>query len=154
MCIVKALQAQSNLPLRYRLEFWKANMLRPLLQLHPNWERFKKLLNDSSDWPLEDISESNCADNINEALTFGNHKGASSNPKLLLLLMGNNIIYGFAVQFPLEKMTNIPGILFAPLNIQEQTPSMTVQAELSHQNNSPTTRATDGPCPAHPSTAT
>jgi hypothetical protein len=34
--------------------------------------------------------------------------------------MSNNIFYGFVVLFPLEKMTNIPGILFAPLNIQEQ----------------------------------
>ncbi len=102
------------------MEFWKADTLHPLLHLHPNWERFEKLLNNGLDWPLEDISQTDCADDINEALTFGNHKGASLNPELLLLLMSNDVVYGFAVPSPLEKMMNIPGILFAPLNIQEQ----------------------------------
>jgi hypothetical protein len=120
MCIVKALQAQSNSPLGYGSEFWKGDMSCPLLHLHPNWECFEKLLNNGLDWPLEDILELDCMDNVNKALTFGNHKGASSNPVLLLLLMSNDSIHGFIVPFPLEKMANILGILFVPLNIQEQ----------------------------------
>ncbi len=81
MCIMKELQAQSNSPLRYGSEFWKADMLRPLLHLHLNWEHFKKLLNNGLDWPLEDISELDCTDDLKKALTFGNHKGASLNPE-------------------------------------------------------------------------
>jgi hypothetical protein len=59
-------------------------------------------------------------EDVKEALTFGNHTGASSEPELLLSLVQNDVVYGFTVPFPLKKMTNIPGILFAPLNIQEQ----------------------------------
>jgi hypothetical protein len=81
---------------------------------------FQKAAQKQLRWPLEDITETDRADNLNKALTFGNHKGASSNPEHLLLLMSNDLFCGFAIPFPLEKMTNIPGILFAPLNIQEQ----------------------------------
>ena len=41
-------------------------------------------------------------------------------PKLLTSLVNNNVVHGFTIPFPLKKMYKIPGILFAPLNIQEQ----------------------------------
>jgi hypothetical protein len=72
------------------------------------------------------------------------------NTELLSSIMSNDVVYGFTIPFPLEKMTNIPGILSTS---KSRTP-LTDLAESSHQNNSPTTRANDGPCPAHPSTAT
>jgi hypothetical protein len=55
-----------------------------------------------------------------KAMSFGNHKGASSEPDLLSSLVRNDVIHGFALPLPLEKMHTIPGNLFAPLNIQEQ----------------------------------
>jgi hypothetical protein len=120
LCITQALEAQKDSPLGFGSEFKKANTLRPLLHRHPNWRRFEKLLNEGSDWPLEDISEEDRVQDVLEAMSFGNHKGASSEPDLLSSLVRNDVIHGFALPLPLEKMHTIPGILFAPLNIQEQ----------------------------------
>jgi hypothetical protein len=102
------------------LEIKKAATLQPLLHLHPNWPCFEKLLNEGSNWPLEEIPELSRAKDVKEAFGFGNHKGASFAPELLTLLVNNNVVLGFAVPFPLKKMHKIPGILFAHLNIQEQ----------------------------------
>jgi hypothetical protein len=120
MCITKTLHAQRDSPRGYGSEFCKAKTLRPLLHIHPNWPRFEQLLNKGSDWPLDNIEDRDREEDVKEALTFSNHKGALSKPNLLLSLVRNDVVYGFAVPFPLKKMTNIPGILFAPLNIQEQ----------------------------------
>ncbi len=81
--IGKALEAQHNSPLGYRSEFRMAATLAPLLGLHPTWDRFKILLKEGSDWPLEELDKEKRKDNVKEALTFENHKGASTNPVLL-----------------------------------------------------------------------
>ncbi len=95
-------------------------MLEQLLNLHPNWERFKNLLNNESIWPLAEISEEERIKDVEEALTFRNHKGATKKPDLLKLLVNNDIIHGFALPLPLDKIIRIQGILLAPLNIQAQ----------------------------------
>jgi hypothetical protein len=58
--------------------------------------------------------------NLFEALSFGNHKGASSQPELLKELVTSNFIHGYALPLPLDKITRIPGVCMAPLNIQAQ----------------------------------
>ncbi len=83
MSIEKALEAQASSPLGYGSEFRKPDTLRPLLQLHPNWERFERLLKNGSDWPLDPISEEDREQDVHEALEFGNHKGAELEPDLL-----------------------------------------------------------------------
>jgi hypothetical protein len=118
--IGKALEAQQNSPLGYGSEFRMAATLAPLLRLHPNWDCFKILLNKGSDWSLEELVEEKRKDNVKEALIFGNHKGTSTNPVLLQALVNNNLTYGFATPFPLNKIEKLKGILFAPLNIQGQ----------------------------------
>ncbi len=94
--------------------------LMPLLRIHPNWDCIKILLKEGSDWPLEELDKEKKKDNIKEALTFGNHKGASTNPALLKALVNKDVTYGFAIPFPLDKIKKLKGILFAPLNIQAQ----------------------------------
>jgi hypothetical protein len=122
MSIDKALGAQSDSLLGYGSEFKKTATLQPLLHLHLNRPCFKKLLNEGSDWPLEESPESSqqAKKDIKEALRFENHKGASLTPELLTSCVNNNVVHGFAIPFLLKKMYKIPGILFAPLNIQEQ----------------------------------
>ncbi len=116
----KALKAQQDLPLGYGFEFQKADVLEPLFHLHPKWERFKNLLNNGLVWPLAEISKEKRVKDVEEALTFGNHKGATKQPDLLKLLVNNDIIHGFALPLPLNKIARIQGILLAPLNIQAQ----------------------------------
>jgi hypothetical protein len=95
-------------------------VLEPLFHLHPNWARFKNLLSNGSVWPLAEISKEERFKDVEEALTFGNHKGTTKQPDLLKLLVNDDIIHGFALPLPLDKIAQIQGILLAPLNIQAQ----------------------------------
>jgi hypothetical protein len=79
----RALEAQVNSPMGYGSEFQKVNILQPLLQNHPLWPRLTKLLKFGSQWPTSPSSEEDRMANLLEALSFGNHKGASSQPELL-----------------------------------------------------------------------
>ncbi len=116
----EALKVQQDSPLGYGSEFQKADVLEPLFHLHPNWERFKNLLNNGSVWPLAEISEEEKVEDVEEALTFCNRKGATKQPDLLKLLVKDGVIHGFALPLPLNKIAQIQGILLAPLNIQAQ----------------------------------
>jgi hypothetical protein len=40
---------------------------------------------------------------MKDALKFRNHKGAKSQPELLLKLVSNDVIYGYTIPLPLEK---------------------------------------------------
>jgi len=116
----KVLEAQANTPMGYGSEFRKGDILQPLLQNHPLWPRLTNLLKLGSQWPTTPISEEDRVADLLEALSFGNHKGASSQPKLLEELVTNDVVHGYALPLPLDKITRIPGICMAPLNIQPQ----------------------------------
>ncbi len=55
-----------------------------------------------------------------EALEFGNHKGTTTQPKLLLKLVSGDVKYGYALPPPLGKIFKILNVCMAPLNIQLQ----------------------------------
>jgi len=116
----KALLAQSNLPLGYGSEFKPIEMLELIFKNHPSWSRMKRILTHGSKWPLQPLNEENRIKDVEEALNFGNHKGAIKQQELLEKLVTGDVIRGFAIPLPLSKISQIPGILFAPLNIQAQ----------------------------------
>jgi hypothetical protein len=80
----------------------------------------KSILKNGSQWPTAPILEEERLGNIEEALTFGNHKGATSQLELLLKLVSNDVIYGYAIALPLEKVIQLPHVCMALLNIQAQ----------------------------------
>ena len=57
---------------------------------------------------------------LKEALKFGNHKGAKSQPDLLKRLVTGDVIHGYSLPLPLNKIERIPHVCMAPLNIQAQ----------------------------------
>jgi hypothetical protein len=59
-------------------------------------------------------------DNLMVALTFGNHKGASSQPELLQKLVKKDVTHGFGLIILLSVVSSIPGALLAPVNIIKQ----------------------------------
>ncbi len=79
----------------------------------------KLILLEGSTWPLLPLNESDRLLDINNALDFGNHKGAEEQQELLLKLVKDYVDRGFAFPLPLEKIKNVPSVL-APLNIQLQ----------------------------------
>jgi hypothetical protein len=118
--INQTILAQMDSPLRFGSEFQKSTTLAPLLHLHPNRTSLNLLLIECSSWHLDAISDSDQQADVKEALTFGNHKGATNNLELLELLGNSNVVHGFALPLPLPKIKNIKGMLLAPLNIQAQ----------------------------------
>lgn len=116
----KAIQAQGDSPLSYGSEFRLPPELEPILHLHPNWPQFLRLLTDGSNWPLTDITEEERQADVQEALAFGNHKGAIENSTLLRSLIDDDVTHGYSLPLPLQKIQSINGALLAPMNIVSQ----------------------------------
>ncbi len=116
----KALAAQVGSPVGYGSEFHKGELLLPLFKHHPLWIRLNEMLAHGSQWPTESITEEDRAADLIKALKFGNHKGATTKPELLLKLVSGDVKYGYALPPPLGKIKRIPGICMAPLNIEPQ----------------------------------
>jgi hypothetical protein len=80
----------------------------------------ERLLFEGSNWPTTPIPKEYRFANLDEAIKFRNHKGASSQPNLLRELVKGNVIYGYALSLPLNKIKRIPSVCMAPSNIQAQ----------------------------------
>jgi len=78
------------------------------------------ILKNGSKWPLEEISEEDRVSDLQEALIFGNHKGALSNPDLLKKLISKDVKYGYSLPIPLESVMQIKRLEMAPMNIMTQ----------------------------------
>jgi hypothetical protein len=70
---------------------------------------------------------------INNALKVGNHKGAKQQQELLIKLIKDNVNRRFTLPLPLDKISLIPDILLAPLNIQLQK-TTNQQGEIKPKN--------------------
>ena len=114
----RALHAQNESPLSYSSEFKPVSFLEPIFLHHPSWPRMKSILLEGSTWPLSPLDESDWLLDINNALDFGNHKGAEGQQELLLKLVKDNVDRGFAFPLPFNKIKNVPGVILVPLNIQ------------------------------------
>ncbi len=64
----------------------------------------KQVLEQGSKWPLQPLDEENKVKDVKEALVFGNHKGAIQQQNLLKKLVTNDVIQGFALPLPLNKI--------------------------------------------------
>ncbi len=96
-----ALEAQVKSPMEYGSEFQKGEVLLPLLQCHPLWTRMMIMLAHGSQWPIEPITKEDRAANLIKVLNFRNHKGATSQPELLLKLVSGNVKYWYTLPLPL-----------------------------------------------------
>jgi hypothetical protein len=81
----------------------------------------KSVLSSISKWPLEPIQELEQAKDVKEVIKFGNHKDAVQQDELLQNLVKDDVKRDFALQLPINKISSIPGVLLAPLNIQAQS---------------------------------
>jgi hypothetical protein len=116
----QALEAQRDSPLGPGREFRPTDVLSTIFSHHPLWNRMEEILTRGSKWPLDDISEEDRESDLKEALTFGNHKGASSKPEVLKKLVNKDIKYGYSLPIPLDSVTKIKGLEMAPMNIMAQ----------------------------------
>ena len=115
-----AIEAQKDSPLSYGSEFKATEILDPIFGLHPNWNRMRFILKNGSCWPLDDLPLSLRKKDLKEAMAFGNHKGAESNTGTLRELVKKDVIHGYGLVLPLDKLERIPGVLLAPMNMMKQ----------------------------------
>ena len=80
----------------------------------------RSILKYGSSWSLEDLPVSKKSEDLEEALAFGNHKGAESNPKILKELVEKDVTFGYGLVLPLKELNKVPGVLLAPMNIMKQ----------------------------------
>ena len=118
--LAASLESQRDSTVGYGLEFRDEATLYHLFACHPNWNRMTPILRNGSEWPLEPLDEDSQRADVDEALNFGNHKGASLQPELLKQFVSKDVHYGYCLPLPLGKATKIPNILIAPMNIQKQ----------------------------------
>ena len=116
----RAIESQKESPLGYSLEFRPTGSLEPIFGHHPNWSRMKAILENGLDWPLADLSSAERKEDLEEALEFGNHKSAESNPVLLRELVEKDVTHGYGFPLPLVELHRVPGALLAPMNIMKQ----------------------------------
>ncbi len=63
----------------------------------------KIILLEGSTWPLLPLDEAERLKDIDDALEFGNHKGAVNQKELLLTLVNDDVVRGFALPLPLDN---------------------------------------------------
>ena len=102
------------------MEFRDKATLSHLFARHPNRNRMTQILRNGSKWPLKPLTKDKRRTDVAEALTFGNHTGASLQPELLKNLVSKDVHSGYCLPLPLVKATKIPNILITRMNIQKQ----------------------------------
>ena len=115
-----AIDANSRSILGYGSEFRPTEVIAEIYKNHPCWDRMRNILLHGSDWPLEPITEEQRAADVDEALSFGNHKGAQTRSNELAELVEKDVRFGYALPLPVRVAKALPGVLFAPMNIMDQ----------------------------------
>ena len=89
-----AIDANSRSIIGYGSEFRPTEVIADIYKNHPAWDRMKNILLRGSDWPLESINEEQRAADVDEALSFGNHKGAKARSEELAELVEKDVHFG------------------------------------------------------------
>ena len=101
----------------YGSEFKPTSQLEELLKNHHRWPQMKQLLENGSDWDLEAIPESVREKDATAAIDRGNHKSAKANAKFLEEALSKEIIKGWELILPCEKVSEIPELVISPMGV-------------------------------------
>ncbi len=71
-------------------------------------------------WPLVKLDKDLRKQDLLDAPTSNNHKGASAMPEALQKLIGKDVKYGYSILIPILCIMSIPGLCIAPMNIMAQ----------------------------------
>ena len=80
----------------------------PLLSFWPpsSLVKMEDILANGSKWLFAKISKESRASDLNNALTFGSHKGALTKPDILKKLVSKYVKYSYSIPIPLESVQN------------------------------------------------
>ncbi len=84
-------------------EFRKIPTTKVILMHHPIWPQMKRILTDGLHWPLEELDKNLRIADLNKAIKFGNHKGATNHLIPIQELVETDVKYGYCIPLPLQK---------------------------------------------------
>jgi len=116
----EAINAEGNSPLRYGSEFRSPSSLERIFTHHPLWPRLRNILSSGIKFPLSPLPNHIRRKDTEEAINFGNHKGATTHKQFFTQLLHKDIKHGYSLVIPIEAVLKIEGALMAPLNVVEQ----------------------------------
>jgi hypothetical protein len=116
----RAITADGSSPLKYGSEFRPKSILAPLLSQHPNWKYMGELFDDGCSFIAPELSETDRQRQLELALIFGNHKGASQKQEQMQKLLNDDVIHGYNLPVPCDLIQKIKGLVLSPMNIARQ----------------------------------
>ncbi len=100
-------------------EFRCSTLLEPLLLHHPNWWRLKQLLEQGSNWQLDELSHDDRLAKNDEFISRGNHKSAKTYDKKLCKTIIQEIKQGWMFPLPLHYISTLKHGELAPMGIDD-----------------------------------
>lgn len=84
------------------------------------WPQLKEQLRFGCRFPLQPVSDETRRHDTTAALERGNHKSAQKRPETLRRLIADDVVHGFQVPFPKDRIQELQGIAIAPYGITDQ----------------------------------
>jgi hypothetical protein len=84
-------------------EFKPPHLLDPIFLHHPLWKYTSNIILNGASYPLREISNEDCLQDINLALTRGNHKSAITDEQTIRKLLQEDIKKGFSLYSHYEQ---------------------------------------------------
>ena len=104
----------------YGSEFKSPDNLKVLFNHHPRWPQLKKILNQGSNWAMNEIQEPIRKEDVNLAIQRGNHKSAVNHELFLSQALVKDIEKGWILVLPLDSAGSIPNLMISPMGVADQ----------------------------------
>ncbi len=105
----------------YGSEFKPTNVLEPLFEHHPRWERMKNILEVGSDYHATPLEEHVRLGDLKGRLAYGNHKSAQGERAAILAeKMEKEVIRGWSIPLLPSHLPHIPDAEMTPMGLANQ----------------------------------
>jgi hypothetical protein len=106
----------------YGSEFRSISLLEPIFHRHRYWHRIKRMLSNGSEFPIEDHNdEESQKEDFDLALSYGNHKSAEINHKILLDHTLKELNKGWIIPLLPTDARLLPNATISPMGVVSQS---------------------------------
>ena len=101
-------------------EWTPAPLLEPIFRGHPLWHKLVQHLEQGVSWHCDPIPDDERLEDLETTILYGNHKSAGKEDKAIMKGLRNEVIRGWQLPLPVEKLHLIPGAVVVPLGYAHQ----------------------------------
>ena len=116
----KIITADPLSPLYPGSEWRPTDILQPIFQDHPLWNKIKSHCTDGVYWPTEPIEEQERLRDLALVIEYGNHKSAVESKEDIYAATKKEVVRGWQLPLPIDKIHLIPGAVAAPMGFPKQ----------------------------------